>query len=84
MKNKILIELIVPEVDEKFNLFIPINKRIGNIIVLLNKSVSELTKGVYIGTNQSLLYNKSTGKKYDINELVINTDIKQGTTLVLI
>ena len=33
MKNKVLIELIVPEIDEKYNLYIPINKRIGNIIV---------------------------------------------------
>ena len=47
MKNKVLIELIVPEIDEKFDLFIPVNKRIGNLIVLLNKSVSELTNGAY-------------------------------------
>lgn len=83
MKNKILIELIVPEIDEKFNLFIPINKRIGNIIVLLNKSVFELTKGVYTGTNKTLLYNKLTGESYNVNDLVRNTNIKHGTSLIL-
>ena len=83
MKNKLLIELIIPDIDQKFNLFIPINKRIGNIIILLNKSVSELTNGAYIGTNKSALYNKSTGLKYGINDLVRNTDIRHGASLVL-
>jgi len=83
MKNKFLIELIVPDIDEKFNLFIPINKRIGNIIVLLNKSVCELTNGAYIGSEKSSLYDKKTGKKYEINELVRNTDIKHGSSLIL-
>lgn len=83
MKNKILIELIVPDVEEKFNLFIPASKRIGNVIVLVNKSVAELTNGAYIGTDRSALYNRDTGKMYEINDLVKNTDIRQGTSLIL-
>ena len=43
MKNKVLVELIVPQIDEKYNVYIPINKKIGNVIVLLNKAISELT-----------------------------------------
>ena len=84
MKNKFLIELVVPDIDEKFNLFIPINKRIGNIIVLLNKSVCEITNGAYIGSEKNCLYSKTTGKKYEINDLVRNTDIRHGSSLILI
>lgn len=84
MKNKLLIELIVPEIDQKFNLFIPINKKIGNVIVLLNKSVSELTNGLYIGSSTTSLYNRQTGNKYNIDDLVRNTDIRNGVSLVLI
>jgi hypothetical protein len=40
MENKILIELIVPELEEKFDIFIPITKRVGNIIALLAKALS--------------------------------------------
>ena len=83
MKNKVLIELIVPDIDEKFNLFIPISKRIGNIVILLNKSVCELTNGAYIGSENSSLYNKITGQKYGVNDLVKNTDIRHGTSLIL-
>lgn len=83
MKNKLLVELIVPDIDESFNLFIPINKRIGNIIILLNKSVCELTNGLYVGSEKTSLYNKSTGEKYGVNDLVRKTDIKHGTSLIL-
>lgn len=83
MKNKFLIELIVPDVDEKFNLFIPINKKIGNVIVLLNKSVFELTNGAYVGSVETSLYNKDTGERYEIDQLVRNTNIKHGSSLIL-
>lgn len=83
MKNKVLVELIVPELDEKYDMYIPINKRIGNIIVLLNKAVSDLTNGIYTGSNTTCIYNRNSGLKYNINDLVRNTDIRNGTTLVL-
>ena len=42
MENKILVELIVPELEEKFDVFIPITKRVGNVIALLAKAITEL------------------------------------------
>lgn len=84
MKNKLLIELVVPDIDEKFDLFIPINKKIGNVIVLINRSIHELTNGAYVGSKKTALYNKATGKKYGVNDLVRNTDIRHGSTLILI
>lgn len=84
MKNKILIELIVPDIYEVYNLFIPINRKIGNVIELLNKAVNELSNNSYIGNNKTSLYSKQTGNKYDINSLVRETDIKQGSKLILL
>jgi len=83
MKNKVLIELIVPEIDKKYMLFIPINKKVGNIIGLLNKSIQELSNGLYFGDNKTALYDKETGEKYSINELVRNTKIRNGSILIL-
>ena len=42
MENKLLIELRVPELERNFDIFIPITKRVGNIIGLLVKAISEL------------------------------------------
>ena len=84
MKNKILIELIVPEVDEKYNLYIPINKKVGNVVVLISKAVKELTNGTFDGTNKTSLYDRTTGEKYPINSLIRETNIKNGSSLILI
>ncbi len=84
MKNKILIELIVPEIDKRYNIYIPINKKIGNVIVLLNKAVKELSDGIYDGTTKTSLYDRITGEKFSINSLVRETNIRNGSKLILI
>ena len=84
MKNKVLIELLVPEIDESFDIYIPINRKIGNIIELLNKSISELTDGSYMGSDKNFLYNVYTKERYNVDSLVIETNIRNGTRLVLI
>lgn len=83
MKNKILIELIVPEIEETYNLYIPVNKRIGNIIILVTKAIFDLSSGTYSINNNSSLYNRETGQKYSVNDLVRQTDIRNGTSLIL-
>ena len=43
MKNKVLVKLIVQEIDSNFDLFIPVNELIWKIKKLMIKSVSDLT-----------------------------------------
>ena len=38
MNDKVNIMLVVPEIDKKFHIFLPINKKIGTIIGLLNNA----------------------------------------------
>ena len=84
MKNKVLVELIVPEIDSKFNVFIPVTKKVGEVLTLLNKSMTDISNGVYTVSNKKWLYDGDTGEKYDLNILVKNTNIRNGTSLVLI
>ena len=84
MKNKVLVELVVPEIESVYDVYLPINKRIGNIITLLNKAVSEFTNGCFVGTESTALYNRDTSFKYKMNDLLYNTDIRNGTTLILL
>ena len=83
MKNKILIKLAVPEIDEEYDIFIPINKRIGNIILLVNKAIIEFSSGEYSLKDSYSLYNKETGQRYDERLLVRETDIRNGANIVL-
>ncbi len=84
MKNKVLVELIVPSIEASYDIFLPINKRIGNIISLLNKTIADISDGCYEGNVNTSLYNRDTSQKYEINTLLYNTDIRNGTTLILL
>ena len=84
MKNKVLIKLLIPEIDEVYDIYIPVNKRIGSTILLINKAVSEISSGQYLCSDEYSLYNRETGDKYDAKLVVRDTDIKNGTNLILI
>jgi len=84
MKNKVLVELSIPEIDEVFNVFLPVNRKIGNIIELLNKALFEVKNGTYIGGTKNFLYNRTTGERYHIDSLLRETDIRNGSSIVLL
>ncbi len=84
MNNKVFIKLIVPEVDKVYDIYIPINKKVGNIINLLNQSVSELTNGEIKISNSNSLYNAKTGENYLSDVLLYNTNIRNGSVLILL
>ena len=84
MKNKVLVSLFIPEIDKKYDIYLPINKKVGNIINLLNKTINELTIGEYQLSNCNVLYNVVTKEKYQSDILLANTNIRNGSQLVLL
>lgn len=84
MNHKVLVEVYVPELDVKYNLFIPVSKKIGNIILNLVKAINELTQGAYpIGVNHALM-NSETCMIYNVDLNLKDADILNGTKLILI
>ena len=81
--NKILIQLYIPLIEEEYDIFIPINKRIGTIKQLIEKNISEQANG-YIIKEDTNLYSKETGKVYDVQVIVKDTDLKNGYRVVLL
>lgn len=84
MQNKILIKLLVPYIDTSYDIYIPVNKCIGNIIFLLNKAIAELNQNNGINYTFHNLYNQTTGEKYNFTKLIKDTNIRNATTLILI
>ena len=84
MENKVLIKLFVPEIDENFDVFIPVNEITWKIKKMLIKSVSDLTGADIDISKEFILINKTTTKIYNNNEIIINTDIRNGTELIII
>ena len=84
MNNKVLVNLSVPEISSSYDVYLPINKKIGTIIVLLNKAINELSGGEYNFDSNNSLYNVETKARYDADVLLYNTDIRNGAKLLLI
>lgn len=84
MKNKVLVQLIVPTIESKYDLFIPVNKRVGSVVDLICKALNELTNGLYDESEKNKkLYNSITGEMYNKQDLIRKTDIRNGSKLVL-
>lgn len=81
--NKVNVDLIVPSIGQRYNLFIPVNKTIGEIIAILNDSINEMT-GCFPISNKLSLIDVMSMKLYDLNVELINSGIKNGSVLALI
>lgn len=82
--NKVLVKLYVPMLEEQYDVWIPINKRISNVIHLLVKAVNEFSDGYYQPTKIPNLYDKSTAQIYDVNSSVRQTSLRNGSEIVLL
>ena len=83
MMNKILVTLYVPMIDKEYDVFIPANEYIWRINKLLVKALSDLSDGTLPMDKNYVIANIDTGKIYEKNSIVINTDIRNSTKLVL-
>ncbi len=84
MNNKILVGLYIPLIEKKYDIYIPINKKIGTIKKLIEAGLVELTDNSYVIKEDTNFYSKETGQIYDVNKSVRETDLKNGSRIILI
>ena len=84
MKNKVLVKFIVLELNVSFDAFIPVNEVVWKIKRLAMKSISDLSNNKEINERNMVMLNKDNSRIYDSNEIIIDTDIRNGTELILI
>ena len=75
MKNKFLIKLIVPVLNQEFEIFIPANERICKIRELLVKSVADLSDTDFDTSKTYSLIDPELGTIYDSRVVVRDTNI---------
>ena len=84
MNNKILIELEIPLIEKRYDLFIPINKKVGTVKNLIENALVELTDSAYVPKDDSNFYSKETGEIFDVNKTVRDTNLRNGSRNILI
>ena len=83
-RNKILICLYIPLIEKSYDLFIPINKKIGTIKKLIEEGLIEITENDYVISPETNFYSKETGQAYDVNKTVKDTGLKNGSRVILV
>lgn len=83
MDYKILIKLFLPELEQSFEMYIPVNRTVGQVIELMNKVVNDITLNVYPIKDGLQLMNRRNNTFYEYNDLIRNTNIRNGTELVM-
>lgn len=81
--NRVLIRLYVPKIEKKYDIWIPINITIYTVIISFLKGIVALNKINYKEQNIPNLYNKETSEIYQLNSKIIDTNIRNGSELIL-
>lgn len=82
--NKVLIKLGVPLIEKEYEVWIPTNKKVYDVINLLVKAINELNIEKYNTITFPMLYDKISAQPYDSNLSIKEAKIKNGTELILI
>lgn len=83
MKNKILISLIVPELMEEYEIYIPVNERISKIKQLLLNSLKDLSDNRFQCEKKYNLIDPDTGAIYEDNKIIRDSNINNSKKIIL-
>lgn len=84
MTNKILIKLYVLSLNKEFDMFIPVNEVVWQVKKLLINSLTDINDVSMLDDSKYILVNIDTGKIYKNNDIIINTDIRNYSKILLI
>lgn len=83
--NKLLLNFSVPTVGVNFDAYIPINKKIGTIKKYLIPIINEMSENNFnVSLEEVQFVDHETGKEYENNLYVKDTEIKNGTKLIIL
>ena len=83
MTNKILITVVVPLIEEKYNIYIPISKSIKVTKELLIKTINELSEG-HFPKKETCILLSDKGIAYENSLTIKECGIKNGDRIILI
>ncbi len=79
-ENKVLVNFYILSLGMNVEMYLPVNEKVGNISKLINANMFD---SIEIGKNYSIL-NVEDGTCYKANTLIRDTNIKNGTKLLLV
>ena len=82
--SKLMVELYLPAEGSSYDIRIPSDSRIGDIIPLIEACMAELAEGYFVPKGNSVLCDRETGVVLNVNLTASEMGILNGTKLMLI
>lgn len=83
MNEKVLVEVYLPMAEQSFEVFIPKEILIIDVISLLGRTFSELSNVFYESCDNDVLYDRDQGTIYELGITVREAKIQNGSRLML-
>lgn len=84
MNNKALVEISVPAAGQKYDVYIPLECKMCDVVKMVAGALSDLSDGKYKATDEAILCDAETGIIFNVNMEVDELGIKTGSHLMLI
>ena len=84
MSNKALVEINVPASGMKYDVFIPLDIKMSDVLQVVAMSLTALSDARYKAAGDAVLCDAETGAVYDVNREAAELGIKNGSRLLLI
>jgi len=81
--NNLLIEVYVPAINTRYDVFIPYNARVYELLPLISSAVEKLSGSLFSQENNALC-DGETGRIYNNSMTVGDMDLKNGSRMMLI
>ena len=82
--EKIVVEVIVPILGTGYDIFIPPNVPVHQVLGSVCKAVAELSEGRFVAGHGAQLCTKNKGTILDVNRTAWEQGIRNGSSLLLI
>lgn len=82
--DKVLVSVIVPAVEQKFDVRIPTFMKIEEIIGMIAEALAELTQQNYISSGCELLCSSDRQMVFDVSMTIADVGIQNGDVLFFI
>ncbi len=82
--NKYLVDIYLPSISHHYNVYLPCNKNLGEVIGLLIKILESLSGNSFKGTLHSVLIDAESGHIYNTDLTVSDAGIRNASKLIFI
>lgn len=82
--HKVIVEVYLPAALHSYDVKIPVNLPLHQLISLIGQAISRLSDGLYAADDSSILLQRESGSILNINMTPVELGLCNGSRLILI